>query len=462
MKTLEDDKSSKIISTSIYTGLVAPSKENLLKPKFDEDPNSSYKRCTHCGYCRHVCKVYNISWCETDYAGGRIRIIKALNNKKIELDDKQIVPTLFRCMLCGQCKVVCPVGIDTIKVFTDFRRWANRQGVTHPPLESIKQSILDNSNPYMESHSLRHNWCKNSKLGKDILERSHNYSHKDNQTNPLERIEDYQDASVEDSEPIRVGYFPGCASAYRNKELADSTIKVLTKLGVEIILFPEEKCCGAVLLRTGLVDEAIELLEHNLKVFREKGVKDIVFSCSCCFSTFKNDYPHILNQEIGVNFYHLTEYVLKVINKGGYKIKYDSTWNKVPLKVTYHDSCHLGRYSGIYEEPRDVLKKIEGLLLIEMKYNREMSECCGAGGGVKALYGELSEKIGGFEFQETRHCMTKMRENGLKKAIKTQADILVTSCVFCRNNFYVAAMGSEVPIKVRDFSQILENCTFNK
>ncbi|MFW9819769.1 MAG: 4Fe-4S dicluster domain-containing protein, partial [Candidatus Thorarchaeota archaeon] len=153
-------------------GLVSPSRDNLVEPSEEFSAEDSYERCTHCGYCRHVCKVYNTSWCETDYAGGRNRIIKALDRKDIKFDKEEIIPSVFRCMLCGNCKVVCPVQVDTLSVFQHFRKQVVKKGAMPEKLKILKGSIIENNNPFMEKHNDRFNWISSCEEGAEAYERS--------------------------------------------------------------------------------------------------------------------------------------------------------------------------------------------------------------------------------------------------------------------------------------------------
>ncbi|MFX1572587.1 MAG: (Fe-S)-binding protein [Promethearchaeota archaeon] len=425
-------------------GLVSPSRENLIEPLETFKDENAYERCTHCGYCRHVCKVYNTSWSETDYAGGRNRIIKALSRKDAKFDKDEIIPSVFRCMLCGNCRVVCPVQIDTLSVFQNFRKQVIKKGAIPEKLKLLRNSIIENNNPYLEKHDERFNWTRSCEEGAQAYERS------------IQR-----DKIIDKEEkPYSVGYFVGCTSSYRNNELVSATSKVLDKLGVNFTLFPEEQCCGSVLFRTGLEDEAMELVKHNYEMIRNSGVKDVVFSCSGCFSTFTLEYSKFANYNLGFNLYHITQYTLKKVKENNLKIRYTKRTKEDPLLITYHDPCHLGRYCGVFEEPRELIRRIEGVKLFEMKHNKEMSWCCGAGGGVKALYGELATEVGRDRLTETRSCMIRIREDRLKEAIETSAEVLVSSCVFCKNNLYQVANEDKSPIKVMDISQLLADCEF--
>ncbi|MFW9879716.1 MAG: (Fe-S)-binding protein, partial [Candidatus Thorarchaeota archaeon] len=424
-------------------GLVSPSRDNLKQPSDKFKDLFSYERCTHCGYCRHVCKVYNTSWCETDYAGGRNRIIKALDRGDIKFKKNEIVPSVFRCMLCGNCKVVCPVKVDTLSVFQNLRKEVVKRGAMPEKLKALKGSIMENNNPFLESHVDRFNWCDSCEEGARAYERA------------KERI-----TAKEEEITYSVGYFVGCTSSYRNKELVSATSQVLDKLGIEFVLFPEERCCGSVLFRTGLEEAAHKLVIHNIEMVRKSGVENVVFSCSGCFSTFNLEYSKLANFNLGFNLYHLTQYVLMVVKEKNLKIRYTKRSKDDPLLITYHDPCHLGRYCGVYEEPRELIRMIEGVKLFEMKHNKDMAWCCGAGGGVKALYGDIAAEVGRDRLTETRTCMVRIREDRLKEALETSAEVLVSSCVFCKNNLFQVANEDNSPIKVMDISQLLLDCEF--
>ncbi|MFX1489502.1 MAG: (Fe-S)-binding protein [Promethearchaeota archaeon] len=439
----EKEKLKDVVTTGPpVAGLVSPSRENTIEPSSKFKDILSYERCTHCGYCRHVCKVYNTSWSESDYAGGRNRIIKGLDRKDIKFDREDIVPSVFRCMLCGNCAVVCPVKVDTLSVFQHLRKQVVKKGAMPPKLKALKGSIIKNNNPFLEQHVDRFNWCDSCEEGAKAYERA------------KERLVD------EEIKPYKVGYFVGCTSSYRNKELVSATSQVLDKLGVEFVLFPEEKCCGSVLFRTGLEDAALKLVEHNTEMVRKSGVEDVVFSCSGCFSTFTLEYSRLADYNLGFNLYHLTQYVLKIVKEKNLKIRYTKRSKDDPLLITYHDPCHLGRYCGVYEEPRELIRMIEGVKLFEMKHNKDMAWCCGAGGGVKALYGDIAAEVGRDRITETRTCMVRIREDRLKEALETSAEVLVSSCVFCKNNLFQVANEDNSPIKVIDISQLLLDCDF--
>ena len=198
-------------------------------------------------------------------------------------------------------------------------------------------------------------------------------------------------------------YFRGCVVREKLTSISEATETVLKKSGVDYTIIEDEKCCASFLLRTGFQREALEVMEKTLKDL--KGEK-ILVSCAGCYNTLKNDYKELLGVDLDV--VHTSEFFNDLIEKGKLKIK------RIPLKVTYHDPCHLGRHCEIYQEPREILKKKADL--VEMERSREKSRCCGAGGGVKSAFQEMAVDIG---------------KKRIMDAENTEADLLVTSCSFC-------------------------------
>ena len=434
------------------SGMFAPKQENLVKP--DSKAEEDYERCVECGYCRLVCRVYNTTYAERDYAGGRNRVLKSLEKRAIDFDKNLIIDAIYQCMLCGNCRTVCPVGIDTLNVFQTYRRTAVRKGVMPEKLKILKNSTITNKNPYLENGTDRYNWCSSQACDEGHMAYERGVEHTRKITSG--------ELKPSDIDEHLVGYFVGCTSAYRNNELSSATCRILDKMGVNFIVFPDEYCCGSVLFRTGLEDDAVQLVHYNVEMIRKLGVKEIVFSCAGCFSTFTTEYPKFIKGDLGFEITHMVQFIPKYAKQNGIKIRYTKRTKEDPLLITYHDPCHLGRYCGVYDEPRELMEMIEGVKLIEMKHNREMSWCCGAGGGVRALYGEISTDIASNRLDETIACWEDINENRLKEAIETDAEMLTTACVFCKNNLHLAASKTKPDLTVVDLSQILEECEFYK
>ena len=196
-------------------------------------------------------------------------------------------------------------------------------------------------------------------------------------------------------------YFRGCTARQKETGIQIATEKLLNLAGIDYHILDDEACCGSVLLRTGFTDEAESQIAKNTEVL--KGEK-IITSCAGCYKTLSQDYE-------GLDVIHISQLLDELINDG--KLNFDKT----DLNVTYHDSCHLGRHMEVFDEPRDVIKSVAGL--VEMENVREESLCCGAGGGVKSAYPEIAGE------------MAKARISQVKD---TNCKTLVTPCPFCKLN----------------------------
>lgn len=196
-------------------------------------------------------------------------------------------------------------------------------------------------------------------------------------------------------------YFRGCTAREKETSIADATEELLKLADVEYRVLEDEKCCGSVLIRTGFIDEAQKQIEKNTELLSGEL---ILTSCAGCYKTLKQDYDDL-------DVIHISQFLNTLIDEK----KLD--FNKKDLKVTYHDSCHLGRHCNVFDEPRNVISNVGNLL--EMQNNRENSLCCGAGGGVKSAYPEIA---------------SQMADSRIYQAIETGADLLVTPCPFCKLN----------------------------
>ena len=196
-------------------------------------------------------------------------------------------------------------------------------------------------------------------------------------------------------------YFRGCTAREKETSIADATEELLKLADVEYRVLEDEKCCGSVLIRTGFIDEAQKQIEKNTELLSGEL---ILTSCAGCYKTLKQDYDDL-------DVIHISQFLNTLIDEK----KLD--FNKKDLKVTYHDSCHLGRHCNVFDEPRNVISNVGNLL--EMQNNRENSLCCGAGGGVKSAYPEIA---------------SQMADSRISQAIETGADLLVTPCPFCKLN----------------------------
>ena len=196
-------------------------------------------------------------------------------------------------------------------------------------------------------------------------------------------------------------YFRGCTAREKETSIQKATEKLFNLAGVDYHILEDEKCCGSVLLRTGFEKEALKQIEKNTDILKDE---KIITSCAGCYKTLKDDYE-------GLDVMHISHLLDELVKEN----KLDLT--KTDFNVTYHDSCHLGRHSNVFDEPRNVVESVANL--VEMKNNHEDSLCCGAGGGVKSAYPEIA---------------TQMAKSRIAQAKETNCETLVTSCPFCKLN----------------------------
>jgi Fe-S oxidoreductase len=306
----------------------------------------------------------------------------------------------------------CPRGVEIIDIVRALRRTIVGLGVAKVPdsLRITMKNIAATGNPLGETPEKRTDWAK----GLDIK------------------------AFAKGTELL---YFSCCIPAYepKVKRVAQATVNLLAKAKVDFgTLGTKESCCGESVRKAGNESLFQSLAENNIRTFMENGVKKIVVTSPHCYHAFKNEYPGF-----GGNFevIHFTQYLSRLIAEQ--RLKFSKKLNK---RVTYHDPCYLGRHNGIFDEPRQVLKSIPGLELVEMPDFGKDSLCCGGGGG--RIWMETKK---GERFSDIR----------LEQAIEVGAEILAVACPYCLLNFEdsVLTMGKEHSIEIRDISELVQEAT---
>ncbi|MBF0552271.1 MAG: (Fe-S)-binding protein [Deltaproteobacteria bacterium] len=376
---------------------VAPYKEIIEVIK--ANGGDAFKLCFQCGLCDAVCPWNRVR----NFSMRKIVREATFGLTDIERED------IWRCTTCGRCPQKCPRDVRQIESGVALRRIATEYGVfpkSVRPIRTISGSLVGEGNPFSEERKNRAKWAEGLAVntfteGMDIL------------------------------------YFPGCYLSYdpRLKKVAKATAKILNSAGVDFgILGEQENCCGESIRKTGDEDLFKRLARENIKTFIENGVKKILVSSPHCYHTFKNEYPEFM---VHFDIVHISQYLLQLINDG--RLQITKEYGK---KVAYHDPCYLGRHNGIYDEPRNVLKKIPGLELIEMPDARVDSLCCGGGGG--RIWMETPK---GERFSDLR----------LEQAIGVGAEVLATSCPYCIANFEDSRLTLDVvdTLEVKDITEII-------
>lgn len=359
----------------------------------------SFKYCYQCGLCDAVCPWNRVR----NFSMRKLIREATFGLTEIEGDD------IWRCTTCGRCPQQCPRGVNQIESGVSLRRIATEYGVFPSSVRSLRTvvgSLTGKGNPLNEEKNKRADWAAGLSVKPFV-------------------------------EGMEILYFPGCYLCYdpRLKKVAVATANILKKAGVDFgILGSKENCCGESIRKTGDEELFKRLTRENIKAFIDNGVKKILVSSPHCYHTFKNEYP-----EFKVNFevVHISQYLFELINEGRLKII-----NGYARKVAYHDPCYLGRHNGIYNEPREALRKISGLELIEMPDSFEDSLCCGGGGGRIWMETPKSER-----FSDIR----------IEQAVAAGAQILATSCPYCITNFEESRLnkGAGEIIEIRDITEII-------
>jgi Fe-S oxidoreductase len=382
----------------------------------EKDWKDIIHRCFRCGYCKFTydysdfnCPSYKKFRFETYSTGGRMWLTFGVINGDIEWSEG-IANVLYACSTCGNCMENCrfeKFNFMLVDFIEAARVEANKNGFCPENQKFLLERTINESyfNPYAEKNS-------------DNKDLKMQYNLPDN------------------AEWV---YFIGCTSNYRQKNLRDATLRFLKKTGIDFTLI-DEHCCTSPLLRTGQYSPVKDFMNYNIQKIKEAGAKKLITSCAGCYRTLKNDFiKHGVNHNLEI--YHTSQLIYQLLKEG--KLFFRTEFKK---KVTYHDPCHLGRHSGLYEEPREVYKQIPGIDFVEMKRNRQNAWCCGAGGGVKIGYPEWSIEI------------SKER---LIEAKETGATVVSSTCPFCRTNLSDANREANMDFEIMDLVEIIDQLEFD-
>jgi len=324
--------------------------------------------------------------------------------------------SLWACTTCRSCMDHCPVYVEHIDKIIDIRRNQVLMESQFPAeLTAAFKGLERNSNPWGLGHDTRADWIH--ELDIPIM-------------------------SEHQGEDLELLFFVGCIRSYddRNKKVAVAMAKILKHLGIKFaILGIEEGCCGDPARRVGNEYLYQILAQTNIETFERYKTKNILTTCPHCYNTLKNEYPQLGFQ---AEVIHHTTFLEDQIKKGAL------TFN-LPLskKLTYHDPCYLGRYGGIFESPREVLRSIPSLQLHEMARTKRDSLCCGAGGG----WMWMDEKIG-----------KRINIQRLEDAIETHPEWIATACPFCVTMFDDAIKNTdrEKELKIWDVAELVQFALF--
>jgi heterodisulfide reductase subunit D len=265
------------------------------------------------------------------------------------------------------------------------------------------------------------------------LEGTHNISDDDNEDRAewMELIKDLpEDAFEKDS--AEIVFFVGCVASFfpMVQKIPANMARIMQQAGLDFsILGGDEWCCGFPLVGAGMPEKLDAMKAHNLKKVTDVGAKTVVFTCPSCFHTWKNQY------DTELKLMHSSQLIAELIQDGRIAPK-----KEINATVTYHDPCDLGRNTGVYEEPREVIQSIPGLKFKELPTNREFAICCGGGGNLEMTDPELSGAIAQMK-------LDAVRDIG--------AEMVVTACQQCVRTMATRARRQKIELAVKDLTEVV-------
>jgi len=387
--------------------------------------------CTRCGRCQDNCPAY-LSEKPLSPKKLILDLLAHLNRQGPQLlHQKNASPSnteqslvgsavtadeIWACTTCRACMEACPVLIEHIQKIVDLRRHQVLMLSQFPKeVQPVLKNLTNNFNPWGIGFASRGDWAD----GFDV-----------------------KTFSGEDSSEIL--YFVGCAGAFddRYKKVAQAFVKILNAAGIKFgILGPEEKCCGDSARRIGEEYLFQTLAQENIATFQQYNVKKIVTTCPHGYNTFKHEYPKF-NGHFEV--IHATELIADLLKQGRIVLK-----NDFHQSIALHDSCYLGRYNDLYDQPREIIQHISGAKLLEMKRNRDRSFCCGAGGGRMWFEETIGRRINHLRVEQ---------------ALETKPDAVGVSCPFCLTMFEdgIKDKGVQDSVKAYDLIEIVASLLEDK
>ncbi len=321
---------------------------------------------------------------------------------------------LWACTNCLACVNICPVHIEHVDLIDGMRASLVDEGRVPSTVTTFLESVYQNGNEWGEPKKKRLAWAEDLDLP-DINK-------------------------MKDAEML---YYVSCINSYdpRGQKAARAMVAILRHLDIKFgVLGKKEKCTGDAVRRVGEETLFRQLAEDNIKAFKKamkkSGASTILTTSPHSYNAIKNEYPEFGEQ---FNVLHHTELLYKLLKEG--KLKFTKQLN---YRITYHDPCYLGRYNNIFDAPREILKAIPGVELVEMPRNRDFSHCCGAGGG--RMFMESAEWV-----KETPS------QNRVLEAAKTEASVLSVACPYCLNmlTFGTKTANVDDQLQVKDVAELV-------
>lgn len=377
--------------------------------------------CTRCGECLKACETYGRLGTELTAPAGKLKQFRAIlmgegrglffsrlfQKAPAEAVMQDFAKGVYNCTLCSRCAEVCPAKIDLLGLWFSMRNDLADRGVHPQNLNTARDAIVATRNVVNWPNAERASWV------------------------------DYMMQAPEDlyqRETAEVLYYVGCMSSFSPaiQNIPQAFVQVLEKAGVDFtILGEKEWCCGFPLKAAGMRDLAEELIAHNIEMVRKVGAKTVIFNCPSCYNTWIKEYAPRMPD---VEMLHSSQFIARLIKDGRLRPK------TLEMTVTYHDPCDLGRNSGVYRAPREVIASVPGLTLKEPPATAERAHCCGGGGDLEIVDAGLARDVSLASYYAL---------------LKGGAEAIITACPQCTRMFRASAQKSDHKVDVLDLTELI-------
>jgi heterodisulfide reductase subunit D len=367
------------------------------------DPLAKLRRCIQCGTCSATCPTAYAM----DYSPRQVWRMVQLGLRDEVLNSS----TFWLCTTCKACQVRCPRGIDLMDAMIALKEYAFGKDVNVPEgMRAFGDTITTSYNISADDNQNRQIW-------------SQNLAHIPRGVKPRRR-------------KAEVLYFIGCVSSFypRTYSIPQAFVQIMDQAEVEFTtLGGDEWCCGYPLHIAGMGDRMAEFAQHNVRKARAAGVKRVVFTCPSCYYAWAHLYPEFVDVS-GIQLQHASEFLAELLASD------ELSLGPVKEVVTYHDPCDLGRKSGVYDAPREVLARIPGLEFREMSASRENALCCGGGGDVEVADHDVTTGVAG---------------RRVAQAQATGAKYVLSACQQCKRTLQEGARQNKIRVRAMDLTELV-------
>ncbi len=371
----------------------------------------SSDRCFLHGQCHSMCPMTNnLIWDKGYFTPGNlVALIYGWADGKLDTDTYGVPEKVFTCATCNQCRIECKEGVDIANLVIDARSELVKLGKIPQPINEILTNITETGNIYGKGIDERRSWIEKLPF------------------------------KLDEKETADIVFYVGCVPLFSPKALSTTKamVSLLDKLRLNwTTLGEEEICCGSPYHVGGMHDKIKEAATRITRMVEEKKAKTLLTTCPGCYYTFRVLYPRILGEKPNFDVRHTTQLFSAMLESGDLRLGLENT------RATYHDPCKIGRWRGIYESPRKLIRNMFGENFVEVSHNRDSSVCCGGGGLLKRANRELSMKLAKAKIKEVLN--------------DTGAKILVSACPLCEVNLKEAVEELGVDLQVQDIVELLD------